>query len=55
VADGERHGKHGQSEGKSHPQETDAKVRKCGIQNSSATSPEDQPKRPNEFRRRSSA
>jgi len=55
VADGERHGEYGQSERKRHPQETDAKIWKCGRQNGTATSPEDQPKRADELGRRSSA
>ena len=50
VADGVRHGQHGQTERKSDPQESDAQVGKCRRQHGAAASPENQPERSDEFR-----
>src|SRR5581483_7783135 len=55
MADGIGHGENGQPKGKGHAQQSDAHVWKCGRQDSAATSPENEPERADEFRRRSFA
>jgi hypothetical protein len=52
VADRVSHGQHRQPEGQRHPDKTDPKVRKARSQNSRTASPENEPKRPDEFRRK---